>query len=272
MSVKKDESGRRQVQVEIEVPGTPEEVWRAIATGPGVSSWFVPTEFRDDGTIVADFGPGMESESKVTNWDPPRSFAAESEAMGPGSPPIATEWFVEARSGGTCIVRVVHSLFADSDDWDKHMESLESGWPWFFQILRLYLKDFAGQPGAAVKAMGTATGSASEAWGAFTAALGLAGAGEGERVRAQGGTPLAATVAVVGKVSGSQAFLLRVEEPAPGIASLFAMPMGGPIFLELDVFFFGDGAAAAAAQAQPLWSAWMAERFPMPAGEMPACG
>ena len=46
MSVKKDASGRRSVQVEVEVPGTPEEVWQAIATGPGISSWFVPTEFE----------------------------------------------------------------------------------------------------------------------------------------------------------------------------------------------------------------------------------
>ena len=38
MSVKKDPSGRRSVQVEFEVPGTPEEVWQAIATGPGNSA------------------------------------------------------------------------------------------------------------------------------------------------------------------------------------------------------------------------------------------
>ena len=31
MSVKKEASGRRSVQVEVEVPGTPEEVWQAIA-------------------------------------------------------------------------------------------------------------------------------------------------------------------------------------------------------------------------------------------------
>jgi hypothetical protein len=47
VSVKKEVSGRRSVQVEIEVPGTPEEVWQAIATGPGISSWFVPTEFKE---------------------------------------------------------------------------------------------------------------------------------------------------------------------------------------------------------------------------------
>jgi hypothetical protein len=36
MSVKKEPFGRRWVQVEVEVPGTAEEVWQAIATGPGI--------------------------------------------------------------------------------------------------------------------------------------------------------------------------------------------------------------------------------------------
>ena len=49
MSVKKEANGRRSVQVEVEVPGTPEQVWQAIATGPGVGAWFVPTEI--DGRI-----------------------------------------------------------------------------------------------------------------------------------------------------------------------------------------------------------------------------
>ena len=86
MSVKKEASGRRSVQVEVEVPGTPEEVWQAIATGPGVSSWFVPTKFEErDGKPVAvtsNFGPGMESRSTVTAWDPPRMFAAQGEGWG----------------------------------------------------------------------------------------------------------------------------------------------------------------------------------------------
>ena len=46
MPVKVDASGRRSIQAEAEVPGTPEEVWQAIATGPGISSWFVPTEIQ----------------------------------------------------------------------------------------------------------------------------------------------------------------------------------------------------------------------------------
>lgn len=98
MSVRTDASGRRWVAVEVEVPGTPEEVWQAIATGPGVSSWFVPTEIEErDGvpvSVTSHFGPGMDAVAKVTAWDPPRRFAAEGE-WGPGAPPVATEWIVE---------------------------------------------------------------------------------------------------------------------------------------------------------------------------------
>ena len=36
MPVNKENDGRRSVQVEVEVPGTPEQVWRAIATAEGI--------------------------------------------------------------------------------------------------------------------------------------------------------------------------------------------------------------------------------------------
>ena len=49
MSVQKDDFGKRWIQVEVEVPGTPEEVWEAIATGPGISSWFMPVATNEEG-------------------------------------------------------------------------------------------------------------------------------------------------------------------------------------------------------------------------------
>jgi uncharacterized protein YndB with AHSA1/START domain len=141
MSVKIEASGRRSIQVEVEVPGRPEQVWKAIATGPGVSAWFVPTEIeeREGGAIVSHFGPGMESRATATAWEPPHRFAAESADLGPKAPPLATEWTVEALSGGSCVVRVVHSLVASSADWDDQLTSIESGWPNFFRELRSYL-------------------------------------------------------------------------------------------------------------------------------------
>jgi uncharacterized protein YndB with AHSA1/START domain len=264
MSVKQEASGRRSVEVEVEVPGTPEEVWRAIATGPGVSSWFMPTEIEErDGVpvkVISHFGPGMDAVATVTAWDPPRRFAAEGE-WAPNAPPVATEWIVEARSGGTCVVRVVHSLFASSDDWDDQLAGVESGWPGFFRILRLYLTHFRGQRASALQLMSIVPGPEAEAWDALTGSLGLAaGATPRERWITPAGPPsLAGIVETAGE--GSQ-LLLRLDEPAPGIAHVFANPMGGQVFLAIQFYFYGDRAPAVVEREEPLWRAWMSERFP----------
>jgi uncharacterized protein YndB with AHSA1/START domain len=269
MPVRKEPSGRRYVQAEVEVPGTPEEVWQAIATGSGISSWFVPTdvEEREGGDIIANFGPGMDSVSTVTDWDPPRRFAADSrDDMGPNDPTIATEWIVEARAGGTCVVRVVHSWFASSDDWDEQFEGHEQGWHAFFRILRLYLTHFRGQPCSAFQLMGVAPEPTSEAWDGLAGSLGLANAVVGQRATTPAGAPpLAGLVERVGPPEHPEA-LLRLEEPTPGIAYLFAMPMGGQVYLPIRIFLYGEQAAAAATRDEPVWQAWMNERFP-PASE-----
>ena len=87
MSVKKEANGRRSVQVEVEVPGTPEQVWQAIATGPGVGAWFVPTEVdgRIGGTVTSHFGGGMDSAATITEWDAPHRFTKEG-SWGPNHP------------------------------------------------------------------------------------------------------------------------------------------------------------------------------------------
>ncbi|MDB5309762.1 MAG: hypothetical protein JWO38_3964 [Gemmataceae bacterium] len=266
MPLEKDPSGRRSVQVEVEVPGTPEEVWQAIATGPGVSSWFVPTEVEErDGVPIAvraNFGPGMDSLATVTAWDPPRRFAADSQDLGPNAPPIATEWIVEARAGGVCVVRVVHSLFASTDDWDNQLEGFEHGWPAFFRILRLYLTHFRGQRCSAFQLMGVAPEPASKAWDALTDSLGLRAAAMGQRRNTGAGVPpLAGLVERIGEGEHNE-LLLRLDEPAPGIAHLFALPMGGQVYLSIRFYLYGDGAAVVVACDEPLWRRWMNEHFP----------
>src|SRR3954453_23416811 len=267
MSVKKEASGRRSVQVEVEVPGTPEEVWQAIATGPGISSWFVPTEFEaSDGRPVAvkmNFGPGMESRAAVTAWDPPRMFAAQGEGWG-GSPPIATEWSVEARGGGVCLVRVVNSLFATTDDWDNQLEGTESGWPGFFRTLRIYLTHFRGQRSAIMQRMAPAAGTEAEAWETLTGALGLRGLSVGQRWTAPEGVPALSGVAEYVTQSPNDA-LLRLHKAGAGVAALGTFNFGGQSMVALNFYHYGDQAAGTAARESPLRQAWIEERFPMPA-------
>jgi uncharacterized protein YndB with AHSA1/START domain len=264
MPVRKDPNGNRWVQAEVEVPGTPEEVWQAIATGPGISSWFVPTtvEEREGGAITANFGPGMESVSTITTWDSPRRFTADSDDMGPDAPTVATEWTVEARAGGTCVVRVVHRWFASTDAWDNQFEGHEQGWVAFFRILRLYLTHFRGQPCTAFQLMAMAPEPAPEAWAALANPLRLAAAAEGARgATPSGAPPLAGQVESVGPPDYPE-LLVRLDTPAPGLAHLFAMPMGGQVFLSLRFFLYGPDASAAAATAEATWQAWLNEHFP----------
>jgi uncharacterized protein YndB with AHSA1/START domain len=266
MSVKKEPSGRRSVQVEVEVPGTPEEVWQAIATGPGISSWFVPTKFEEkDGKPVAvklNFGPGMESSSAVTAWDPPRKFVAQGEGWG-GSPPIADEWTVEARSGGICVVRVVHSLFASTDDWDNQLEATQSGWPAFFRTLRIYLTHFRGQRSEIMQWMAPVAGTEAEAWESLTAAVGLKGLNVGQRWTAPAGVPPFSGVAEYFSQKPCDA-LLRVDKPGPGVAAFGAFNMGGQSLVALKFYLYGDQAAKTVARETPIWDAWFQKRFPTP--------
>jgi len=266
MSVKKEASGRRSVEVEVVVPGTPQEVWQAIASGPGISSWFVPTAFEegDAGPVAMtmDFGPGMLARSAVTAWDPPRMFAAQGEGWG-GSPPIATEWSVQARAGGVCVVRVVHSLFASTDDWDKQLEATESGWPGFFRTLRIYLTHFRGQRAALMQFVAPVAAPEAQAWEMLTAALGVQGLGVGQRWTTPVGVPARSGVLEYLAESPYDA-LLRLDKPGPGVAALGAFNCGGPSMVALNFYHYGDQAAETAARDTPLWQAWIDEHFPTP--------
>ena len=93
-----DPPGTRSIRLEVEVPGTPEEVWEAIASGPGITAWFVPAtvEGREGGTVTMSFGPGMEESGTVQAWDPPhrsgtapRARAGSSRASGSSRPATA---------------------------------------------------------------------------------------------------------------------------------------------------------------------------------------
>lgn len=270
MPVQKDPSGRRFIAVETEVPGTPEEVWQAIATGPGLTAWFVPSQLeeRENGSIVMDFGPGMETKAEIQVWDPPRRFTAQNqEGMAPGAPPMATEWTVEARAGGTCRVRVVHSWFASTDDWDGQFESVEKGWPAFFRILNRYLTHFRGQHCTQFQLMAVAPGSKDEVWNKLAHPLGLGVAEVGRSATSSGDAPrLVAAIEYVG-VKANPELTLRLEQPAPGTAHLAAMPMGGQTCLYLCLYLYGDGARAIAAREEPVWRAWLDRLFPAPVGQ-----
>jgi uncharacterized protein YndB with AHSA1/START domain len=288
MPVKKDRDGRRSVEAEVEVPGTPEEVWQAIATGKGISSWFVPSqvEGREGGTTVTSFGPGMDAVAKVTRWNPPKSFTAEAEG-GEETGTVATEWIVEARKGGTCVVRVVHRWFADTDDWDGQFEGHAYGWATsFFLMLRLYLSHFAGQTCSAFQLSAFSANPGLETWRTIRSALNIAEP-TGRFTSTPGAPALSGVVerldvtdpellriretspqivaALAGMEGEEPELFLRLDRPAPGLAHVFSMAMGDQTMVSVRFHLYGDTGAAVAADAERAWRGWLEERFPQEA-------
>src|SRR5687768_8097006 len=71
-------------ELELAVPGTPEQVWRAIATAEGISAWMMPTELdeREGGAVTFHMGPDESSTGRVTAFEPNRRIAYEEDWAG----------------------------------------------------------------------------------------------------------------------------------------------------------------------------------------------
>lgn len=255
----------REIHAEIEVPGTPEQVWEAIATGPGITSWFMPVHVdeHEGGEIVHGLGEELSSTGRVTAWDRPRRFAYEEDGL-PGDRherPLATEWLVEARSGGTCVVRLVMSGFGAGDEFDGPIESFTAGWRAALNDLRLYLTHFAGETAAPITATGTTAGrSKADVWARLTGALGVPlepAAGERITASADGRSILAGTV----EQTEPGILTLLLDEPAPGLGLIGAGGPGEEVYTFVRAHLFGDDASAIAARDEPTWQAWLGEQF-----------
>jgi len=264
---------RRTTQVEIEVAGTPEQAWRAIATGPGVSSWFYPTKIdgRVGGSLLCLMGPGMEARATIEEWAPPHRFKAQSSDFGPEAPPLESEWTVEPRDGGGCIVRVAHAMETADARWDPILADLREGWPGFFRVLRIYLEHFADQPVALLPLFTAVAVPEPDAWRHLSGSLGLSDAGVGDTVRmAPAGAPeLVGVVEHLTAQPNWHEVLVRLADPAPGVFSLAMYMMGGKTQVTLNVFFYGESAPERAATYEPMWRAWLERRRVEPDGVEP---
>jgi uncharacterized protein YndB with AHSA1/START domain len=260
--------------MKFELPGTPEQVWQAIATGPGISAWFVASEVeeRTGGAVKFHLGAGMDSAGVVTAWEPPRRFAYQEPNWSSNAPPLATEFTIEARSGTHCTVRLVHSLFTSDEQWDDQIGSMETGWPAFFEVLRVYLSHFAGMRAVAIGPTGSYRGTQVSAWQELTRALNLADAKVGEH-RSVAGSDAPLLAGVVNRIERSErqnALTLVLDTPGPGVALIGTYDWSGQVMVPISLYFYGDHAAATSAQQSPLWEAWMSKHFPKQ-GPLPSC-
>lgn len=268
MPIKKDGTGKRWVEMEVLMPGTPEQVWQAMATGDGNASWFTKAtiEERVGGGLRFDFGKDMSTTGEVTIWEPPHRFGYVEHEWQEGAPPVATEITITSRSGDQCIVRMVHSLFSSSDDWDDQMEGFEGGWPGFFEILRIYLRYFAGQGSASARVMASTKGDHLAVWSRLLKELEFGGANVGEhRTTSPHPEALSGVVERVQQDAQQRYAIMRLDVPSPGVALFGTCGSGDSVNVSMIIFFYGNGATDKALASERLWQVWFDETFPSPA-------
>jgi uncharacterized protein YndB with AHSA1/START domain len=264
-----DPTTSRTIDLHVDVPGTSEEVWEAIASGPGIASWFVPAEVQGGvgGSITHHYGIGIDETTPITVWEPPHRLVYAEQ----GGRTLAYEFLVEARDGGRCRVRLVNSGFGTGADWDGEYESMTFGWKTFLANLALVRTHFPGQTAASVLSNGSTTGAPVDALATLKASLGLPAspaAGDHVATSATGVPRLSGTV-----VRATDTMLsLLLDAPTPGTAFLAAEPFQGSVLTSLYVYLFGDTAEASARRDGPGWRAWMTALFPTAAPESPAQG
>jgi uncharacterized protein YndB with AHSA1/START domain len=169
-----------------QVPATPEQVWDAIATGPGISSWFIGRTEIDGGTVRTAFGEGWIPAGQVTASDPPTTFGYRSDTA-PDGRFLAHEYLVEGRAGASTVLRAVTSGFLPGDDWAAEYEAMTYGTEMFFHTLVEYLTHFRGRVGVPVTAFGPPVTDWDATWARLHAELGLTGApAAGDRARVRG--------------------------------------------------------------------------------------
>jgi uncharacterized protein YndB with AHSA1/START domain len=249
---------RRSIVHEVEVPGTPEQVWEAIATGPGISAWFVPTQVdgRPGGDVVFHLMHDLDQTGTITGWEPPARFAYEEQWPGEDDVTLATEFLVEARAGGTCVVRVVSTFSADG--FEDDLDATDHGWAGFLDNLRIRLTYFRGQPAATISLTGHSPGSTSDAWAELRSALGLERVALGETVATDGAGGAPPVAGIVERVSDDE-LLIRGDD---GIVGVGVFRWDERTVVAGRETCFGPDAEADAERRRAAWTAWLERRFP----------
>ncbi|MDA0636237.1 SRPBCC domain-containing protein [Nonomuraea sp. MCN248] len=223
------------------VEATPEEVWAAISTGPGIDSWFMGTSEVTGGVIRTAFGGGAMEPSRVTVAREPHRFTHVSDTGADGRF-VAYEFLIEARDRGSTTVRMVTSGFLPGDDWADEYDAMSGGLALFFATLVEYLTHFRGRHATPVAEFGPPVSDWPRAWEILYGELGASFPGDKVRLDVPGLPTIEGAV----YHRGDQTLGVR----APDALYRFMQGFHGPMIASHQVF--GD------AQGQgPAWRAWL---------------
>jgi uncharacterized protein YndB with AHSA1/START domain len=134
-----------------------EEVWRALTEPAEMERWFAPSitvEPGPGGFVLADWAPGLAWRTSIEIWDSGSQLRlAETRDRVMTSAPVdlpltpcvlVQDYTLEAGDGGTRL-RLLHSGFGASPDWDSEYYGTLGGWASCFLRLKHGLERRRGE-------------------------------------------------------------------------------------------------------------------------------
>lgn len=229
-----------EIRKEIPLDAAPEQVWEAIATGPGLAAWFMPMELDPDSPVV-------------TAWEPGRRLTVRMPSAADGSFQ-SFDYRIEADGPGRAVLRFNHSGFT-SDEWGDDYEGKTSlGWDMYLHTLAQYLTHFAGRPALYLEVEAPPGSADPESWSRLVAALGLSEPvkeGAGVRFDLPGVGP------VEGIVDYATANFIGLRAPLALIRFHGRAHIGMPVAVSQHTYVTTFDVASA----QRGWESWLAEVF-----------
>lgn len=147
----------RSHETRIEIDASVDEVWKSLTEPEALSRWFAPAMTVTPGaggSVLADWGPGLAWKTLIEVWEPSRHLrltetrdrVMTSSPIEEPLPPcrLVQDFYLETERGKT-VLRLVHSGFGTSAEWDGEYEGTRDGWATCFLRLKHGLERHRGE-------------------------------------------------------------------------------------------------------------------------------
>jgi uncharacterized protein YndB with AHSA1/START domain len=171
----------RDIELSVELDASPEDVFRAVTDGTEIAKWLAPEarvtapEGGKKGSIWISWGEGMSAEHEIEIFDAPTRLRHPSGQNGETKAPLYADWSIEAREGGKTTLRLVHSGFTASADWDDEYDAHARGWKLMLQNLHQYFARHAHEPAVHLPFVSNVESPRASIWKMLLGKLGLSG-------------------------------------------------------------------------------------------------
>ena len=140
---------RKMLRVEITVPASRSDVWKAFSTSEGLSTWLAPNsvvDLKPGGDWMVHFPGGSTGGGTIVSFVPQKEIVIS--ALAPDKFPTVRAQRTTARfeledHGTGTLVRLTQTGWKDGDEWDRAYEYLTAG---NAQLLATLHRRFVGGP------------------------------------------------------------------------------------------------------------------------------